>query len=97
MTVADNSRNRSKKVPCETFWQDAWAGPKEQPPSAKPNTLFAYDVELLSLRNHGFYNFMGIMVIDLEAFSESPEDQTFRKLLKENVIVTFVVDSNPEK
>ena len=84
LSLTDTARNRSKKVKVCTMWLDAWAGPPIQPPTAKLNTFFDHDVKLLSLRPHGYFNFMGIMILDLRRFCATADDNSMLGLFKPN-------------
>jgi hypothetical protein len=78
--MADTARNKLNKVIGETYWMDAFAGPPIQPEDAMTNTLFSYEVPLLSLRKYAWLNFMSVMVVDLLQFGQSQDDKSLRAL-----------------
>jgi len=82
LTMEATPRNKAKKVNGETYWMDAFAGPPDQPAGAMPNTLFPYQVPMISLREYAWWNFMSVMVIDLFTFGRSDEDLALRALFR---------------
>ena len=80
LNMADTARNKLNKVIGETYWMDAFAGPPIQPEDAMTNTLFSYEVPLLSLRKYAWLNFMSVMVVDLLLFGQSKDDKSLRGL-----------------
>ena len=80
LNMAVSSRNKLKKVTGETYWMDAFAGPPIQPEDAQTNTLFPYEVTILSLREYAWLNFMSVMVVDLFQFGQSEDDKSLRAL-----------------
>jgi len=80
LNMADTARNKLNKVLGETYWMDAFAGPPIQPEDAMTNTLFSYEVPLLSLRKYAWLNFMSVMVVDLLQFGHSKDDKSLRSL-----------------
>ena len=75
LKTAVSARNKLNKVTGETYWMVAFAGPPDQPEEAMTNTLFPFEVTLLSLREYAWLNFISVMVIDLFKFDQSEDDK----------------------
>ena len=64
-----------------SYWLDSWAGPPETPnPEPSDNEEFEFDLLLSSCRDYGWYNFDGILLLDLSKFSTNAADIKTKKL-----------------
>jgi hypothetical protein len=65
---------KGKKYTVTTYWVKAWAGPTTDPsPLPEANELITFETTKSSLRDFGWFNFDGIMLLDLSKM-ESSED-----------------------
>ena len=82
LEMANTAINQRKQLQGETFWMDSFVGPATQPEGVQQNTPFPYEIDVLSLRELGYWNFMSIMVIDLRLFRDTPGENALKRLFK---------------
>ena len=65
---------KGKKITVTSYWVKAWVGPTTDPsPLPEDNELITFETTKSSLRDFGWFNFDGIMLLDLSKM-ESSED-----------------------
>ena len=74
-----------------SFWVKAWAGPTTDPtPLPEANQQITFETKMNSLRDFGWYNFDGIMLLDLSKMDSSVDGLTTKRLFRETTPWPFV-------
>ena len=82
---------KGKKYTMTSYWIKAWAGPTTDPsPLPEANELITFETTKTSLRDFGWFNFDGIMLLDLSKMDSNEDGLTTKRLFRETTPWPFV-------
>jgi len=82
---------KGKKYTMTSYWINAWAGPTTDPsPLPEANELITFETTKTSLRDFGWFNFDGIMLLDLSKMDSSEDGLTTKGLFRDEAPFPYV-------